>query len=184
MLSGDLFEFFIAAKNGDLSKLRELSKIVDANDDLFFFFESEPVLRPPLHIAAENGHFEIVDYLIRFCGADVNASDWRAFTALQLAVSNNHFKVCELLVDCGACVNLHSPISMAKTVKMARFLLSKGANLNPLRDILSPLHIAVCERRHKMCRFFVENGSNVNAISLITGETPLEMARRLHFNFF
>ena len=57
-----------------------------------------------LHVAAENGHRDEVEYLIDF-GFDVNARDSQGNTALHLAVSHGWEKMVEVLVDAGADVD-------------------------------------------------------------------------------
>lgn len=57
--------------------------------------------RPPLHIAADYGHTEVVDYLISK-GADVNAVDKHGFTPLLCACYEGHRDCAELLLNKGA----------------------------------------------------------------------------------
>ncbi|KAG5981319.1 hypothetical protein E4U55_003070 [Claviceps digitariae] len=57
-----------------------------------------------LHIAAQNGHCDEVEFLISF-GFDVNARDHGGNTALHLAVSHGWEKMVEVLVDAGADVD-------------------------------------------------------------------------------
>lgn len=63
--------------------------------------------RTPLHIAAENGHEELVGYLIDQ-GAHVNAMGFGGLgaTPLHLAAHKGHVEVCQQLLDAGASVYL------------------------------------------------------------------------------
>ncbi|KAG6017843.1 hypothetical protein E4U54_002485 [Claviceps lovelessii] len=57
-----------------------------------------------LHIAAQNGHCDEVEFLISL-GFDVNAQDGQGNTALHLAISHGWEKMVEVLVEAGADVD-------------------------------------------------------------------------------
>lgn len=57
-----------------------------------------------LHVAAGNGHYYAVEFLIGF-GLNVNARDTMGNTALHLAIANGWEQVVKLLVDAGADVD-------------------------------------------------------------------------------
>ena len=50
----------------------------------------------PLHLAAENGHSEVVGILLKY-GANVNARDTFGQTPLYKAVRNGHREVASIL---------------------------------------------------------------------------------------
>ena len=52
----------------------------------------------PLHLAADNGHVEIVKLLVAEFGADANAKDNDGRTPLHLAANNGHVEIVKLLV--------------------------------------------------------------------------------------
>ena len=94
-LGMDIFE---AAKAGDLTRVRELiaadPTIVNLRDD---------TQKTPLHIAAENGHLDIVQIFI--CGGvDLNAVDENKNTPLHLAAAGGHSSIVQQLVNAGASV--------------------------------------------------------------------------------
>ena len=57
--------------------------------------------RTPLHYAIENGQLEIVKELLKH-NANVNATDTKDFTPLQIAVTKNNQEMIELLINKGA----------------------------------------------------------------------------------
>eukprot|EP00123_Amoebidium_parasiticum_P020567 comp5257_c0_seq1/m.1292 comp5257_c0_seq1/g.1292 ORF comp5257_c0_seq1/g.1292 comp5257_c0_seq1/m.1292 type:complete len:173 (-) comp5257_c0_seq1:49-567(-) len=69
-----------------------------------------------LHMAAANGHAEVVQLLLTKCTRDdVNATNEPKNTPLHWAALNGHRQICELLVKAGADINVqngagHSPL--------------------------------------------------------------------------
>ena len=83
--------------NGDIQELKRLisnnSRLVTAND-------SKDNKRP-LHIAAENGHYLIAEYLISK-GAEIDDRDLIGKTPLFYSVENGYVDICALLLSKGA----------------------------------------------------------------------------------
>ncbi|XP_037571923.2 ankyrin repeat and SOCS box protein 9 [Dermacentor silvarum] len=90
----------------------------------------------PIHLAAANGHAEVVRYLA-VEGADVAALDPTSYTAMHLAAMNGHNACLEVLLKVGADVDNitadgFTPLHLAALNNYAdcvRTLLSWGANL-------------------------------------------------------
>ncbi|KAI9254536.1 ankyrin repeat-containing domain protein [Phascolomyces articulosus] len=85
-----------------------------------------------LWIAAGDGQLDRVQELIE-SGVDVNSHDEYGYTALHAAVSYNQKEILEYLLEKGGNVNIEdfekdTPLYVAETVEMARFLLDKGAD--------------------------------------------------------
>lgn len=81
-----------AAKDGDLEKLKSL---LDENAELIN--DRDPMLGyTPLHRAASQGNYEIVQYLLEN-GADVNPKSKKGETPLKLAVQQDRTDVADLL---------------------------------------------------------------------------------------
>ncbi|KAI0130231.1 ankyrin repeats-domain-containing protein [Xylariales sp. AK1849] len=59
-----------------------------------------------LHVAAENGHREVMQLLLARGGIDVNGRDMTGNTPLQLAVSAGKVEIVQLLLDHGANITL------------------------------------------------------------------------------
>src|SRR5439155_4299612 len=105
--------------------------------------------RPPLLVAAWDGHVEIVERLLK-CGADVNGPDANNMgtTPLQLAVRLNRPNVCKVLLAAGADPNLQHPFDGSALhqafewhrTEMAEWLLDYGAN--PFLEKRNPYHKA------------------------------------------
>lgn len=53
----------------------------------------------PIHIAAQNGHLEIVKYLVEVCKVDVNAANFQANTALHMAIEYDYLEVANFLLE-------------------------------------------------------------------------------------
>lgn len=84
------FELIWAASAGDLSEIKRAVALgVDIN-------KSDYDKRTALHLAAAEGHEDIVKYLIRK-GADINAIDRWGKKPLDDAIMNNNISIIELL---------------------------------------------------------------------------------------
>ncbi|KAM3925925.1 ankyrin repeat and KH domain-containing protein 1-like [Leptodactylus fuscus] len=91
----------------------------------------------PLMEAAQEGHLELVKYLLS-AGANVHASTATGDTALTYACENGHTDVAEALLQAGADLEHESEGGRTPLMKAARaghlctvqFLLTKGANIN------------------------------------------------------
>ncbi|XP_075457815.1 ankyrin repeat and KH domain-containing protein 1 isoform X4 [Ascaphus truei] len=91
----------------------------------------------PLMEAAQEGHLELVKYLLA-AGANVHATTATGDTALTYACENGHTDVADMLLQTGADLEHESEGGRTPLMKAARaghlctvqFLISKGANIN------------------------------------------------------
>jgi len=88
----------------------------------------------PIHIAAQNGHFEILKYLVDVCKVDVNASNNAGNTALHMAIEYDYLEVAEYLLAHGASKticngngkNSGAGIEGTKSVEILAFCCAQG----------------------------------------------------------
>ncbi|KAI1278807.1 Ankyrin-1 [Halotydeus destructor] len=114
--------------------------------------------RTPLHLAADYGHHEVVEILLKH-GANVDALDRSDKTPLFLATSNCNFRAAMVLLSHGADVNaetIHgqSVLQLSLTTKqygLAKLLLSKGAKVKS--RFLTPM---IRTRSHKITNLLLD----------------------------
>lgn len=90
----------VAIRTGNLQQVQSM---LQENHDLFN--EKEFQKNPLLHCAIEEGHFEIVDFLIQQ-GADISQCNRFGIPALHAACCVGNSKIVALLLNAGADVNL------------------------------------------------------------------------------
>ena len=91
----DMELFHQAAKSGslrDIQKLCEKDGFLHVNSQI-----QDDTRKTPLHRAAENGHFNVVKFLVKH-NADTNAKDKMGLTPLQYACQFGHIKIIKLLL--------------------------------------------------------------------------------------
>mmetsp|Transcript_42118 Transcript_42118/g.126054 ORF Transcript_42118/g.126054 Transcript_42118/m.126054 type:complete len:1103 (-) Transcript_42118:630-3938(-) len=124
--SGLLVELISAASDGRLSDVERLiSEGANVN---------EKTNMSPLNAAAERGHADIVDVILR-AGADVNLQVVVGMTPLCFAASNGHLDIVVMLLDAGADPNLANDSEYTALTyaalrgypDIARVLLDRGA---------------------------------------------------------
>uniref|UniRef100_A0A2D4M952 Uncharacterized protein n=2 Tax=Micrurus spixii TaxID=129469 RepID=A0A2D4M952_9SAUR len=76
-----------------------------------------PLNRTALHLAAENGHDEVVEVLVH--PENINDSDEEGLVPLHLAAKGGHTQTAEVLLKHGACINMQNfafqtPLQLAK----------------------------------------------------------------------
>eukprot|EP00944_MAST-04C_sp_MAST-4C-sp1_P009058 g9058.t1 len=137
-----------------------------------------------LHISAQEGHADIVKFLITKCRCQLDIQTNDHDTALLRAVRKGHTDVVQFLVENGASMSikkkggdsvLHVAVSW-NHLHIAKILVENGAHLdvqNAHGD--TPLHTAVEEGRRDMVELLINRGANMD-LPTFEGETPLHYA--------
>jgi len=145
-----VFEFRDACEAGDKDKVLTLIKQVDKN-------EVDQDGYNGLHMAADNGHLEIVNILLD-AGADINKVVYDgAMSALHLALSKRNFDIARKLIEAGCDVNLVSQVGVSGP----------------------PLHYAIIKENLDMVKLLIEKKADVNIAEEETGYSPLFLAASL-----
>ncbi len=101
-------------------------------------------------------------------GADVNATDWRGWTALHYAASAGNTDIIKLLASKGANVNVQNkegltPLHLATDLNCAQALIIQNADVNiQNNDGWAPLHCAARDGRLELAKILIDAGANVN----------------------
>ncbi len=103
-------------------------------------------------LATQNNCLDVVSYLVKDCGADVNLSDARGYTPLHYASQEGLLEMTDLLLRFGA-----NP-ALADT------------------NGVTPLHWAVYLKSLPLVEMLVEAGANVDAKNA-AGATPMKIAK-------
>ncbi|MEJ2406268.1 MAG: ankyrin repeat domain-containing protein [Candidatus Thiodiazotropha sp.] len=140
----------------------------------------------PLMMAINNGHEEVVRYLLD-SGADVNASGKLGRTPLHLAAFNGMLELAQTLISQGANVNaktvegatpMHSAaIAIKNNVQVLQLLLANGADVNGGRDseVGTPLVLSARYGDVEVAEILISNGADINAKNA-SGESALHIS--------
>ncbi|NIO04131.1 MAG: ankyrin repeat domain-containing protein [Proteobacteria bacterium] len=134
-----------AAKKGDLA---EVQSLLDNHPELDLISAKTSVFsNTPLHLAAENNHAQVVEFLISK-GADVNATERElGNTPLHLAAKRGHTEIAELLLSKEADLDAgnnygYTPLNEAVEwgrLGMVELLIAKGADVDTKDNDGEPL---------------------------------------------
>jgi ankyrin repeat protein len=139
-----------------------------------------------LHVAAENGHFQIAELLLDR-GADLEAIDVDGDTPLMCAAIGGHSEIYKMLLSRGAdadILNINENgvlhyAAMGGSVEIVNLMLDSGQDINAQnaqnQGGVTPLMAAVFNNRQEVVKFLLEKGADIEA-SDSYGRTPLSMA--------
>lgn len=141
-----------------------------------------------LHLAASEGHGEMVRKLMQLGAGEIHLSGGRrkyAKTPLHDAAMNGHLDVCRALVDFGFLVDCHTtrgrtPLMYAvkgNHVDVVRYFVEEcGANVDEQNEMgVTPVYIASQDGLETIVELLVKNGANVN-LNNRTRHAPLHEA--------
>lgn len=161
-LAGEIHD---AAAEGDLARVSAiLADRPDAGQ------EKDERNDTPLHIAAVNGHTEVVRVLLE-SGVPVWIGDNEESSALDVASMRGHVDVVELLIASGANVGRHDLNGMTALhfaayngrTEVAKILVDHGADLGyQTRNGSTPLHGAAYDGSIPVLRLLLEHGADVD----------------------
>jgi ankyrin repeat protein len=133
----------------------------------------------PLHIAAINGDYEIVNFLIK-CSLNINALDNDNSTPLYYACVNKHEKVALLIKDNGGIVSgkdlgsLMCCLAINKEFETIKLFYHCGGDImTPDYNKRTLAHIAAAEGEFDIVDFLLKAELNIIA-SDRWGKTPLD----------
>jgi len=138
----------------------------------------------PLHLAAENDHLEIVEYLIAQ-GANIEAKASFDNTPLHLAALKGFLAIVQSLSEQGANIESEgqfafTPLHLAAKnghLTVIKYLKEQGANIEATKsqDSFTPLHLAALNGHLEVIQYLQEQGVNIEAIDN-RGNTPMHLA--------
>lgn len=137
------------------------------------FLESFQQAQSLLHIACEENYYDIVQYLVIDCSAEVN-NKMNSKTPLMAACSSVHkeedslLKICQLLVEYGASTNVEdsngmTPFKLACQkghISIARWLIVRLEISTTKNENYNELYNAACKDRPESVRTLVLNDSS------------------------
>ncbi len=137
-----------------------------------------------LHAAAEGGHKDVAELLIR-CGARIDDVDKKGRTPVVAAMQENHRAVVEYLVGEGAAVNLHLAAYLGDVAKI-KSLIDAGGNVNAKdSNGWAPLHYAASCGYREVAQVLIAAKADPNARADVRDfrrddecGTPLHLALR------
>jgi len=144
----------LLATEGHLSAA---SYLFDAKPDLDWN-SSGPFGMSALHLAAANGHADLVNFLV-FKQCDINKRSGDSLQPLHYACGNGHVDVVAHLLEAGARAN------------------ERGGGGDPTPPGVSPLHLAALGGHRELVELLISCKAEINAVDS-HGMTPLAMAAK------
>ncbi len=180
-------KFFVATTEG---RHHEVVKLVEDNNVNIYLQDGIAIKvyernhNTPLHLAALNGHFDIVKYLLKK-NANVNSYNKKNQSPLHLAVHNAHSNVVEELIAHGAKLDIldnegDTPLAWATykgQLNIAKKLISLNKNSVNMKNIFgnTPLHWAASEGYIEIVHLLIKSGALISSQNN-EGQTPLLIA--------
>lgn len=141
----------------------------------------------PLHQCAAKGFAEIAKAIVETENVDVNAENYKGFTALDLAMEYNHTAVSEILVAAGAKSRCMGPEKLFDALlrdddKAVAAIVNARVELESKDgEGKTCLHVATERNNAANMRLLIHSHASVNAQNMFAQDTPLMLAARLGF---
>jgi hypothetical protein len=145
--------------------------------------------------AVMKNHQEIVEFLLNY-GANPRIENHSGETALSMAVIQENFNICEVLLIARARVDqrdnqgrtpLHRAAKYNKSLRIIELFVKYGAQIDPVdHEYCTPLHHAAASGLKEAAKYFVKLGANpyaINRKSLVPYEEVLKDDVRPSFQF-
>ncbi|CAM1306442.1 TANC2 (predicted) [Pycnogonum litorale] len=139
---------------------------------------------PPLICAVTEGHYEVADFLLNCCNAELEQFDVYGRTALMLAAMEGHHGVLELLLTKKASVNRTDKQGLTALcwaclkgqLHTAEYLLEHGSDINHTdKNGRTPLDLAAFNGNAKLVSLLIEKGAVIEHVDH-NGMRPLDRA--------
>ncbi|KAE8686717.1 hypothetical protein F3Y22_tig00111029pilonHSYRG00018 [Hibiscus syriacus] len=188
---------YVAAENGQALVVAEMLKHMD--------LETASITArngyDPFHVAAKQGHVEVLKELLGTFPNSVMTTDLSCTTALHTAAAQGHIEVVNLLLETDSdlaklrgTMDPSTAFRIDKKGQTALHMAVKGQNEEIVLELLKPdpsvlrvednkgntaLHIAITKGRTQIVRCLLSvEGININSANK-AGETPLDIAEKV-----
>ena len=174
-------QLHLAAKEGNLLSVKEMIQVRNPCDNGCFW--KDELGMTPLHLAAQEGHFEICQLFLQNV-QNKNPKNNAQDTPLHLAAFRGDHRLFRLIskevVDINPSnVNLTTPLHLAAQhghLKICKRILKKISDKEPKDNVgQTPLHFAAEHGHLEICQNILDNVEDKNP-SANNGKTPLHVA--------
>jgi ankyrin repeat protein len=151
-----MIELLQASEVGDLERVKSALKIEQQNnaeDQEPSFFINEA-----LRLSSENGHLEVVKYLVENGADNIN-------NPLRVSSENEHLSVVKYLVEKGADIHISDDYPLRVSVDngnidMVKFFISSGANLDASKG--EALLTSISDNRNDIANLLLSSGADIH----------------------
>ncbi|OXA61426.1 protein fem-1 homolog C [Folsomia candida] len=176
-------QIFDAASHGKLSLIKDVLEKRPKSERIHLLSSKGAAGETPLILACRNGHYDVAEYLIKNCGADLELVGSVIFDGetiegvppLWCAAAAGNLKIVDLLVQNGANVNSttrtnSTPLRAAcfdGRSDVVKYLVKAGADIEiPNRHGHTCLMIACYKNHYFIAKYLLQQGADINRKSV------------------